>query len=239
AGTMLPEPSIAGNDKAPVSILHTVLQGEVRQGLETTFVRSDGQIFQLMLSLGPLLNARGEVAGGIITLTDITARKQAEQALQQAHAELERRVQERTAALRHEMTERRRLEREAERAQRFALLGRLAAGLSHEIRNPLAALFLQVDLLEIELQEPMPESPEQIAQALMEIRTQLARLGELVEDSLSLVRVSNLELLPQNLGACIQTWGTEMQVQAASRGITLHLEHVESLGQVAFHTSTL
>src|SRR5262249_3047208 len=70
-------------------------------------------------------------------------------------------------------------------------------------------------------------------------RTQLVRLGELVEDSLSLVRVTNLELLPQDLGACVQAWGTEMQVQAASRGITLQMERVESLGQVAFHTGTL
>jgi len=237
--TTAPAPRSAADPATLAGVLHTALQGEGRQGLETTLIRPDGQRFQLMLSLGPLLNARGEVAGGIITLTDITARKQAEQALQQAHAELERRVQERTAALRHEMTERRRLEREAERAQRFALLGRLAAGLSHEIRNPLAALFLQVDLLEVELQDPMPESPEQIAQALIEIRTQLVRLGELVEDSLSLVRVSNLELQHQDLGSCVQAWGSEMQVQAASRGIALHLERIESLGQVAFHTSTL
>ena len=79
------------------------------------------------------MNARGEIAGGIIALTDITARKQAEQALQQAHAELELRVQERTTALRHEIAERQRLEGEAQRAQHFALLGRLAAGVSHEI----------------------------------------------------------------------------------------------------------
>jgi PAS domain S-box-containing protein len=239
AGTMLPAPSITGNAKAPVSIPHAVLQGEVRQGLETTFVRSDGQIFQLLLSLGPLLNARGEVAGGIITLTDITARKQAEQALQQAHTELEQRVQERTAALRREMAERLRLEGEAQRVQHFALLGRLAAGVSHEIRNPLGAIFLHVDLLEEELQQPSSESPAQIAQALSEIRTQMARLDELVQDYLSLVRVSNIELQPHDLGSSIQAWSAEIEAQAAARSITFQLEGAENLGRVVLHAGTL
>ena len=70
-----------------------------------------------------------------------------------------------TVALQREMAERQRLEREAQRAQHFALLGRLAAGVSHEIRNPLAALFLHVDVLEEELQQPTPESAA-VTQAL-------------------------------------------------------------------------
>ena len=234
-----PAPSVAGNRATPASLLHAAQWSEVRQGLETTFVRPDGQIFQLLLSLGPLLNARGEVAGGIITLTDITACKQAEHGLQQARSELEQRVQERTTALRREMAERQRLEREAEHAQHFALLGRLAASLSHEIRTPLTAIFLYVDLLKEELQQPTPESPAQIDQAFIEINTQLVRLNELIEDSLSLVRIPNMQLQPQDLGSCVQAWGTEMQVRAATQGITLQLEGVESLGQVAFHASTL
>jgi len=38
-------------------------------------------------------------------------------------------------------------QRDAQRAQHFAMLGRLAAGLSHEIRNPLGAVFLHIDIL--------------------------------------------------------------------------------------------
>jgi CheY-like chemotaxis protein len=83
-----------------------------------------------------------------------------------------------TVALQREMAERQRLEREAQRVQHFALLGRLAAGVSHEIRNPLAALFLHVDLLEEELQEPTQESAPQVTQALAEIRMNLARLNQ-------------------------------------------------------------
>jgi len=227
------------NDAPQANVLHAALRGEVQQGLETSFVQPNGQTFQLLLSLGPLLNARGEIAGGIIALTDITARKQAEQALQQAHDELELRVQERTTALRREIAERQRLEGEAQRAQHFALLGRLAAGVSHEIRNPLGAIFLHVDLLEEELQQPTPESPNQIAQALLEIRTQMGRLDELVQDYLSLVRVANIELQPEDLGLCIQAWSAEMQAQAAAQGVTLQIKGLEHLGQVQFHASTL
>src|SRR5438132_7601502 len=81
-----------------------------------------------------------------------------------------------TVALQREIAQRQRLEREAQHAQHFVLLGRLAAGVSHEIRNPLAALFLHVvDVLEEELQRPTPESTNEVAYALAEIRTQLAR----------------------------------------------------------------
>ena len=117
-------------------------------------------------------------------------------------AALEQRFQERTAALHHEIAERQRLEREAQRVQHFALLGRLAAGVSHEIRNPLGAVFLHVDLLAEELQQPTPDSPAVVAEALAEIKTQLGRLEDLVQDYLSLVRVGSIQLTPRGPGRC-------------------------------------
>jgi signal transduction histidine kinase len=228
-----------GHDEPQAHIVYTALRGEVQRGVETTLVQSTGQTVYLLVSLGPLLNARGDIVGGIITLTDITAHQQAEQALQQAHAALEQGVQECTAALHCESTELQRLEGEARRVQHFALLGRLAAGVSHEIRNPLGALFLHVDLLEEELQQPTPESPKQLALTLREIRTQMGRLDELIQDYLSLVRVANIELQPQDLGVHLLAWGAELKARAATQGITLQLTGVEQLGQVPFHPSTL
>jgi signal transduction histidine kinase len=125
------------------------------------------------------------------------------------------------------------------RAAHFATLGRLAAGLSHEIRNPLGALFLHIDLLEEEWREPTPESATVMQQTFGEIRTALTRLDELVQDYLSLVRVSTIELGVQDIGAAVQAWAAEMQPRAAQQGVTMELEGHTTVGPLAFHPSTL
>ena len=163
----------------------------------------------------------------------------AQEALQQANITLEQRVQERTVALEHAMAERQRLEREAQRAEHFALLGRLAAGVSHEIRNPLGAVFLHVDLLAEELAQPSPDNPEVIAEALVEIKTNLARLDDLVQDYLSLVRVGSIERTVQDLGAAVMAWVTELQAEATTRGVLFQAEGLADLGLVPFHDNTL
>jgi signal transduction histidine kinase len=125
------------------------------------------------------------------------------------------------------------------RAHHFATLGRLAAGLSHEIRNPLGTLFLHIDLLEEEYRDPSPESPTLIPQTFSEIRTALTRLDELVQDYLSLVRVSTIELNVQDMGAAVQAWAAELESRAAQQGVTIQLEGHTTVGPLAFHPSTL
>jgi len=125
------------------------------------------------------------------------------------------------------------------RAHHFATLGRLAAGLSHEIRNPLGTLFLHIDLLEEEYRDPSPESPTLIPQTFSEIRTALTRLDELVQDYLSLVRVSTIELNVQDVGAAVQAWAAELESRAAQQGVTIQLEGHATVGPLAFHPSTL
>ena len=154
-------------------------------------------------------------------------------------AALEQLFQERTAALHREIAERQRLEHEAQRVQHFALLGQLAAGVSHEIRNPLSAVFLHVDLLAEELQQPAPNSPAVVAETLAEIKTNLARLEDLVQDYLSLVRVGTLQLTPEDLGGAVEEWAPEFQSLATPHGVSLQLEGLNNLGSVAFHAPTL
>jgi signal transduction histidine kinase len=144
-----------------------------------------------------------------------------------------------TAALQREIAERQRLEREDQRAQHFLLLGRLAANVSHEIRNPLSAITLHVELLQEELRQPSPNSAEVMAQSFTEITTQLGRLHDLVQDYLSLARVATIECTPQDLGAAVESWAHEWQPLAAAQGVTLQLEGFMDLGQAVFHANTL
>jgi PAS domain S-box-containing protein len=207
--------------------------------MEYRLRRADG-VYRWILDRGvPLVTSEGYFTGYIGSAIDITMRKEAEHILQQTQAELEQRVAERTAALESAMAERQRLEQEAQRTRHFAMLGRLAAGISHEIRNPLGAIFLHFDLLQEVLRESSSESPGEIAETLAEIQTNLGRLDDLVQDYLSLVRVTQIECTPGEVGAAVQVWAREWRQHAAACAVTLRLEGLERLGTMAFHESML
>ena len=76
-------------------------------------------------------------------------------------------------------------------------------------------------------------------QTFGEIRTALTRLDELVQDYLSLVRVSTIELGVQDVGSAVQAWAAEMQSRAAPQGVIVELEGHTTVGPLAFHPSTL
>jgi two-component system sensor histidine kinase HydH len=110
---------------------------------------------------------------------------------------------------------------------------------SHDIRNPLASVFLHIEVLEEELRAPSPASAAAVTEALAEIKTNLARLNDVVQDYLTLARVTSLQRDVQDLGQAVQAWGAEMQRELAARGITLQMQGLEAVGSVAFHASTL
>jgi signal transduction histidine kinase len=188
-----------------------------------------------------LLNARclDAVQRILLAIEDITLHKHAETRLQQQQTRLARQMQEQMAALHHDMAERQRLEREAQRVQHFATLGRLAAGLSHEMRNPLAAVFLYVDLLAEELHDPAPSSATAIDQALTAIKTHLARVDDRLQDYLALVRVATLPQAPVDLTTVVTQWAQEITPLLTAQGITLQLDALDQLGTVMLHPPTL
>ncbi len=94
-----------------------------------------------------------------------------------------------------DLTERRALEEQVQRAHRLAALGRLAGGLAHEIRNPLAITRAAAQMLQREI----GEQPT-LGEYTQVIQTEIDRVDRLVEQLLAYARPVPLQRAPVAIG---------------------------------------
>jgi len=117
-------------------------------------------------------------------------------AFRSSHYHLEQTVERRTAALRAEMEERKRLEHAKLQAERLAVVGSMAAQVAHEIRNPLGAIFLNLDLIGEELNVFVNSNRRSAAECqalLREMRSQVLRIRQVLQDYLRFARMPKSE----------------------------------------------
>lgn len=117
------------------------------------------------------------------------------------------------------------MEEQMRRMERYTGLGSLLGGLHHEIRNPLAALSLHVQLLEEQLE--VDGTSEQSRSMLGIIRTELARIGGVLEAFRDFASVSNLDLSQVNMIDLISRQIDLVAPQAQSRAIRLEFNSCE------------
>jgi PAS domain S-box-containing protein len=153
--------------------------------------------------------------------TDITMRKRAEDALREAHQELELRVEERTRALRDEMTERNRAEEKARRtqtalahAQRVSTVGEMATQLAHELNQPLSAVANYAESALLRLRANSQES-EELVSILTSISEQAQRAGEIIRRIRGFVRKEEPKVthvdVPAAIRGAVELFGREAQ----------------------------
>jgi len=108
-------------------------------------------------------------------------------------------------------------ERRLIRGERLAAVGQLAAQVTHEIRNPLSSVALNVELLEDEIASASPEAQ----QLLRKITAEIDRLTAITEDYLGLVRRKLPERVPTDLAAELHSLFDFMGEEFAFAGIAV------------------
>ncbi len=99
-----------------------------------------------------------------------------------------------------DLTELRQMEEAVTRQKRLAAIGRLAAGIAHEIRNPLAAISGSIELL---VSSGIGDSSADSRELAQIVQRETQRLNGLITELLEFARPRALELVPLDLSEAV------------------------------------
>ncbi len=113
------------------------------------------------------------------------------------------------------------MERRLEKAERRSALGQLAAGVAHEIRNPLNAISMATQRLKRDYVPADEVKAKEFTNLSTVIRDEIRRLNAIIEEFLSFSKSRRLELSDFSVTEILQKIVNLISEEAKSRGITL------------------
>ncbi len=174
----------------------TIASGRVWKG-ELRNRAKDGSIYWVDTTIVPFINSEGKPYQYVAIRHDITSRKSAEEEVLRQSAELQR-------------------------AAQLSFVGELAAGLAHEIKNPLAGIQGVVDIL---IRRRDKNDPER--EALEGVRDEVARIDNTVRALLDRARPRLASMRSTSITEIVQrgvTLARSQLASAASRGHQVSIE---------------
>ncbi|CAN5815717.1 hypothetical protein BH18ACI4_BH18ACI4_03690 [soil metagenome] len=123
----------------------------------------------------------------------------------------------------------RELETQLHAAEKGAVVGRLAAAIAHEIRNPLNYINLTLDHLRSTFAPEDPEKGETFARLTDQLKTEVRRINRHITDFLKYSRPSMIELQRMDLRTEVEDALRVVQAQADESGIAMQLEVEENM----------
>ncbi len=121
-------------------------------------------------------------------------------------------------------------------AERLATIGKMAAHVTHEIRNPLSAIGLNVELLEEEVAATGEKEPMALVQA---IKSEVDRLSRIAEQYLSVARRPRPHLERERVDDLVRELCAFVRPELDRAGVTLIVETAPDLREVELDESQL
>ena len=205
----------------------------------TNHQRSDGSTYPAEVHLQLFDQIEHPIFLAVVL--DITQHKQAEEEIRQLNLTLEKRVEERTRELRE-------TQEKLVHHEKLAVLGQLAGGLGHELRNPLGVINNAVYYLKI----TQPDADEKVKSYLSIIENEVKNSEKIIRDLISFTRgvttnkevISLPDLINNVLRRLPASQAVSYQLDLATNCSTVrvdpfHLEQVmQNLLLNAFHAIT-
>jgi len=119
----------------------------------------------------------------------------------------------------HDVSEKRALERQAQQAHRLSELGTVAAGLAHDIRNPLNALGMIIQRMENEIKPAKGE--EEFSDFIDTFKSELKKLNNIIEKILQVAKSSKLDLKRMEIKPVIEEVISLYRYEASERSIDI------------------
>jgi signal transduction histidine kinase len=126
-------------------------------------------------------------------------------------------------------------ERELVRTERLAAVGKMAAMITHEVRNPLSSIGLNTEMLEEELAELSSGQAERATEAralCRAIQSELDRLTAITEEYLHFARLPKPKLQEEALGPIVKSLVDFERESMSARGVTVEVTLADNLPPV-------
>jgi two-component system, NtrC family, sensor histidine kinase HydH len=124
-----------------------------------------------------------------------------------------------------DVSERVLMEERVRRMEQFLILGTLASGLHHEIKNPLTALSLHVQLLDERLRDPVVRTP--LEELIDVVKSELLRLNGVLDSVRNFVNLEKLTVRPIDVFGLLEDVIRLIGPQAAQQRVEVNLRPKE------------